>query len=197
MAFASIDLPVPHLPGLDSIDFGGTSETDLYSTSSSLPMVNHPVHGGSSVDPWRTSTFSAKSNGGYPPAPSYLASPPLPSPDVPRDSNPEATRKDTYQWFLNLDTISITFAPEKEGIFLFKHTNYIIQSKVILNCLRLACKTRHYGKQTRDLIPVPCFQTHRIAKRRLSDGTVISGGCSTFWQSGSPTGFFPSSHRRG
>ncbi|KAF9365928.1 Sorting nexin mvp1 [Mortierella sp. NVP85] len=123
------DLPVPHLPGLESIDFGSANETDLYSASSSLPMVNHPVHVGSSIDPWRNSTVSTKSNGGYPPAPSFLASPPLPAPEIPRNTNPEATRKETYQWFLNLDTISISFAPEKEGIFLFKHTNYIVESK--------------------------------------------------------------------
>ncbi|KAG0217548.1 Sorting nexin mvp1 [Mortierella sp. GBA43] len=121
------DLPVPHLPGLDSVDFESTKGADLFSTSS--PMVNHPANVGSSVDPWRTSTFSTKSNGGYPPAPSFLESPPLPAPEVPRIANPEATRKEMYQWFLNVDTISIKFAPEKEGIFLFKHTNYIVESK--------------------------------------------------------------------
>jgi hypothetical protein len=97
-------------------------------------MVNHPVNVGSSVDPWRTSTVSTKNNGGYPPAPSFLESPPLPAPEVPRIANPEATRKEMYQWFLNVDTISIKFAPEKEGIFLFKHTNYIVESKVWLTC---------------------------------------------------------------
>ncbi|KAF9375856.1 Adaptor for signal transduction [Podila verticillata] len=29
------------------------------------------------------------------------------------------------------DTIRMTFAPEKEGIFIFKHTNYVVESKVL------------------------------------------------------------------
>ncbi|KAF9988229.1 sorting nexin, partial [Modicella reniformis] len=123
------DLPIPLLPGLDLIDFGSTNETDLYSASSSLPRVNHPVNVGSSVaDPWRSSVISTKGNGGYPPAPS-LASPSHPAPELLRNPDPEATRKETYQWFLNLDTIAISFAPEKEGILFFKHTNYIVESK--------------------------------------------------------------------
>jgi len=69
-------------------------------------------------------------NGGYPPAPSSLASPPITSAQITRDADPEVTRKDMYQWFLYLDTIRISFAPEKEGIFLFKHTNYVVESKV-------------------------------------------------------------------
>ncbi|KAF9101153.1 Sorting nexin mvp1 [Mortierella sp. AM989] len=139
------DLPVPHLPGLETLDFGDTDETDIFSTSP-RPRKHHPIHVESanvSVDPWRSSTYTttstsisgygSKGNGGYPPAPSYLASPPLPSPELlPQNgtaSDPEATRKEMYQWFLNLDTIRMSFAPEKEGIFLFKHTNYIVESK--------------------------------------------------------------------
>ncbi|KAF9995707.1 Sorting nexin mvp1 [Modicella reniformis] len=38
-------------------------------------------------------------------------------------------RQEINHWFLNLDTIRISFAPKKEGIFLFKHINYIIESK--------------------------------------------------------------------
>jgi sorting nexin-8 len=73
----------------------------------------------------------ATKGNGYPPAPSYLASPPITSAELPTAADPEAARKEMYQWFLNVDTIRITFAPEKEGIFLFKHTNYIVESKVI------------------------------------------------------------------
>ncbi|KAF8925600.1 sorting nexin [Dissophora ornata] len=51
--------------------------------------------------------------------------------DSPMTGNggPENMRKEIHQWFLNLDTIRISFAPEKEGVFLFKHTNYIVESK--------------------------------------------------------------------
>ncbi|KAG0199650.1 Sorting nexin mvp1 [Mortierella sp. GBA30] len=127
------DLPIPHLPGLESIDFGVLTESTMYSTSPSLPRHAHPVHVGSTVaDPWRSSTYSTlkgNGNGGYPPAPSYLASPPIPPAELPQAADPEAARKEMYQWFLNLDTIRINFAPEKEGIFLFKHVNYIVESK--------------------------------------------------------------------
>ncbi|KAG9069558.1 sorting nexin [Linnemannia hyalina] len=40
-----------------------------------------------------------------------------------------SSQRDVHLWFLNLDVIRITFAPEKEGIFLFRHTNYIVESK--------------------------------------------------------------------
>ncbi|KAF9189283.1 Sorting nexin mvp1 [Haplosporangium sp. Z 767] len=124
------DLPVPHLPGLEAIDFGSVTDSALYGTTSSLPRHHHPVHVGSSVsDPWRSSTILTSKGNGYPPAPSYLASPPISSSELPQHADPEATRKEMYQWFLNLDTIKITFAPEKEGIFLFKHVNYIVESK--------------------------------------------------------------------
>ncbi|KAF9911933.1 Sorting nexin mvp1 [Lobosporangium transversale] len=129
------DLPIPHLPGLELIDFGHNNDTDIYATSSSLPRHHRPIHVGTNVaDPWRNMSFvsiSPKGNGGYPPAPSYLASPPLHSlePEPQTTLDPEVTRKEMYQWFLNVDTIRISFAPEKEGIFLFRHTNYIVESK--------------------------------------------------------------------
>ncbi|CAO3573868.1 unnamed protein product [Mortierella alpina] len=121
------DLPIPHLPGLESIDFGSTTETSaMYSTSSTVPR-HHPINVRSSMsDPWRSSTYKGN---GYPPPPSYLASPPIPTMDSATAQDPEAMRVDMHHWFLNLDSIRITFAPEKEGIFLFKHTNYIVESK--------------------------------------------------------------------
>ncbi|KAG9323171.1 hypothetical protein KVV02_001802 [Mortierella alpina] len=121
------DLPIPHLPGLESIDFGSTADTSaMFSTSSTIPK-HHPANVGSSIsDPWRSSTYKGN---GYPPPPSYLASPPIPSTDSATANDPEVGRVDMHHWFLNLDTIRITFAPEKEGIFLFKHTNYIVESK--------------------------------------------------------------------
>ncbi|KAF8944069.1 Sorting nexin mvp1 [Haplosporangium gracile] len=124
------DLPIPHLPGLENIDFGGAADTSgMYATSSSLPK-GHPVNVGSSIsDPWRTSTYKGN---GYPPPPSYLASPPAPSADISGPSSDEASgssQRDVHLWFLNLDVIRISFAPEKEGIFLFRHTNYIVESK--------------------------------------------------------------------
>ena len=85
-------------------------------------------------DPWRSSTYKGN---GYPPPPSYLASPPIPTTDSATAQDPEAVRVDMHHWFLNLDTIRITFAPEKEGIFLFKHTNYIVESKVRGNGRRI------------------------------------------------------------
>ncbi|KAF9412599.1 sorting nexin [Podila epigama] len=121
------DLPIPHLPGLDALDFGSAGDSGVGYSTPTIPR--HPVHMGSTVsDPWRSSTISIKGNG-YPPAPSYLASPPITSSELPTAADPEAVRKEMYQWFLNVDTIRITFAPEKEGIFLFKHTNYIVESK--------------------------------------------------------------------
>ncbi|KAG0319775.1 Sorting nexin mvp1 [Dissophora globulifera] len=58
------------------------------------------------------------------------ASPPNPSADsTTGSSDPEAVRKEIHQWFINLDTIRLSFAPEREGMFLFKHTNYIVESK--------------------------------------------------------------------
>ncbi|KAF9332127.1 Sorting nexin mvp1 [Podila minutissima] len=120
------DLPIPFLPGLESIDFGSAGNVTGYSNPT---LPRHPVHMGSTVsDPWRSSVIATKGNG-YPPAPSYLASPPITSSELPTAADPEAARKEMYQWFLNVDTIRITFAPEKEGIFLFKHTNYIVESK--------------------------------------------------------------------
>ncbi|KAF9924536.1 Sorting nexin mvp1 [Linnemannia zychae] len=126
------DLPIPHLPGLESIDFGNTTDTSGMYATSSLPR-GHPVNVGSSIsDPWRMSTYKGN---GYPPPPSHLASPPIPSTDTMpgSESNSDVASgsglKDVHQWFLNLDVIRITFAPEKEGIFLFKHTNYIVESK--------------------------------------------------------------------
>ncbi|KAG0204636.1 sorting nexin [Mortierella sp. GBA30] len=121
------DLPIPHLPGLENIDFGSTADTSASDSTSTVPK-HHPVNVGSTMsDPWRNSTYKGN---GYPPPPSYLASPPLASADsTTAHDDPEATRQEIHQWFLNLDTIRITFAPEKEGIFLFKHTNYIVESK--------------------------------------------------------------------
>ncbi|KAF9951868.1 Sorting nexin mvp1 [Mortierella alpina] len=120
------DLPIPHLPGLESIDFGTTADTSAMYSTSTIPK-HHPVNVGSSIsDPWRSSTYKGN---GYPPPPSYLASPPIPSTDSATAHDPGAVRVDMHHWFLNLDTIRITFAPEKEGIFLFKHTNYIVESK--------------------------------------------------------------------
>ncbi|KAG0263311.1 Sorting nexin mvp1 [Linnemannia exigua] len=127
------DLPIPHLPGLQNIDFGSSTDSSgMYATSSSLPK-GHPVNVGSSIsDPWRTSTYKGN---GYPPPPSYLASPPNPSADLLSGSGSNTDEasgsnlRDVHLWFLNLDVIRITFAPEKEGIFLFKHTNYIVESK--------------------------------------------------------------------
>ncbi|KAF9927978.1 Sorting nexin mvp1 [Linnemannia zychae] len=124
------DLPIPHLPGLESIDFGSSSDSTLYPTSPA-PRHHNPIHSDTVVsDPWRNSTISTSKGNGYPPAPSYLASPPITATEIlPQSADPEATRKEMYQWFLNLDVIRISFAPEKEGVFLFKHVNYIVESK--------------------------------------------------------------------
>lgn len=130
-----LDLPIPHLPGLESIDFGSSSDSTLYPTTPVMPRHHHPIHSDTTVsDPWRNSTISTPKGNGYPPAPSYLASPPIRATEIlPQSADPEATRKEMYQWFLNLDVIRISFAPEKEGVFLFKHVNYIVESKVLLS----------------------------------------------------------------
>ncbi|KAF9974996.1 sorting nexin [Actinomortierella ambigua] len=117
------DLPIPFLPGLDAIDFGAT-EVGGYGVSA-LGRANTVVS-----DPWRSSTYKPGAGGGYPPPPSFLASPPIHSPtEAPRSLDPETVRKETYLWFTGVDQINLSFAPEKEGIFLFKHTNYIVESK--------------------------------------------------------------------
>lgn len=118
-----IDLPSPHLPGLERIDFSSSQAT--YHTLS-IPK-RHPINVGSISDPWRNSTF----NKGNPPEHAHLASP-IDSLDATfgRDGTDEPHELDAHLWFLNLDTIRMTFAPEKEGIFIFKHTNYVVESKV-------------------------------------------------------------------
>ncbi|KAG0095260.1 Sorting nexin mvp1 [Podila epicladia] len=119
------DLPAPHLPGLESIDFSGSQTT--YGTDSSI-LKHHPINVGSSIsDPWRYSTFN-KGNG-IPHA--HLASPPIESsaPSELGDASGEPPEMDARLWFLNLDTIRMRFAPENEGIFIFKHTNYVVESK--------------------------------------------------------------------
>lgn len=35
---------------------------------------------------------------------------------------------ESYQWFLDLDLVKVTTAPEKEG-FIFKHVNYVVESQ--------------------------------------------------------------------
>ncbi|KAG0223891.1 sorting nexin [Actinomortierella wolfii] len=122
------DLPIPFLPGLDAIDFGAT-ETPGYGVSA-LGRSQGGINVGTVTDPWRSSTYKPGASGGYPPPPSFLASPPIPSPtETPNALDPETIRKETYLWFIGVDEIRLSFAPEKEGIFLFKHTNYIVESK--------------------------------------------------------------------
>ncbi|KAG0330184.1 Sorting nexin mvp1 [Podila humilis] len=77
-------------------------------------------------DPWRYSTIKqGKAYGNeYSSQISHGASS---SQDV--DRSEDSAVLDTKAWFWNLDTIRIGFAPEKEGLFLFKHTNYVIESK--------------------------------------------------------------------
>ncbi|KAF9323143.1 sorting nexin [Podila minutissima] len=45
------------------------------------------------------------------------------------EATDEPPELDVHLWFLNLGTIHMGFAPEKEGIFIFKHTNYVVESK--------------------------------------------------------------------
>ncbi|KAF9577655.1 sorting nexin, partial [Lunasporangiospora selenospora] len=121
------DLPIPHLPGLETIDFGDPDGGAHSMFCASTSKKGHPINVPSSIsDPWRNSTYKGN---GYPPPPSYLASPPITSGESSAGDHTEAPRLEVQQWFLNFDTIRISFAPEKEGIFLFKHTNYIVESK--------------------------------------------------------------------
>ncbi|KAF9206264.1 sorting nexin [Podila verticillata] len=117
------DLPSPYLPGLERVDFSSSQAT--YDTTS-IPK-RHPFNVGSNIsDPWRNSTL----NKGNPPGHAHLASP-IDSLDATSggDATEEPRELDAHLWFLNLDTIRMTFAPEKEGIFIFKHTNYVVESK--------------------------------------------------------------------
>ncbi|KAF9578816.1 sorting nexin [Lunasporangiospora selenospora] len=148
------DLPFPHLPGLDLLDFGSLNETNS-------PRISHPVH--TMTDPWRNSVLSTsvpihnKINGnGYPSIPPSSSST-IGTVETLHSGrggslngrargagtgagaeaseaaivivDPESMRREMYQWLMNVDVIRITFAPEKEGIFLFKHVNYIVESK--------------------------------------------------------------------
>ncbi|KAK3821589.1 MAG: hypothetical protein J3Q66DRAFT_333700 [Benniella sp.] len=120
------DLPVPSLPGLESIDFGSSRENSGVFSNSTVPK-HHPVNVGSSMsDPWRNSTYRGN---GYPPPPSFIASPHIPTSESTVTIDSKLLRQEIQHWFLNLDTIRMAFAPKREGMFLFKHVNYIVESK--------------------------------------------------------------------
>lgn len=125
----SVDLPIPNLPGLENIDFGSSRESSGVYSTSAIPK-HHPVNVGSSMsDPWRTSTYR---DNGYPPRPSIIASPHVLPSESTAAGDSRTSRQEIQLWFLNLDTIRISFAPKREGMFLFKHVNYIVESKVTL-----------------------------------------------------------------
>ncbi|KAG0230323.1 hypothetical protein B0O80DRAFT_441321 [Mortierella sp. GBAus27b] len=120
------DLPVPSLPGLENIDFGSSRENSGVYSTSTIPK-RHPINVGSSMsDPWRNSTYKGN---GYPPPTAFIASPQLPTSESNASIDPKAILQEIPHWFLNLDTIRISFAPKREGMFLFKHVNYIVESK--------------------------------------------------------------------
>ena len=68
-------------------------------------------------DPWATPTTAEPSS--LIPSTSTAVTPPV---------TESLNREEDFQWSLDMDVITIKFAPEREG-FLFKHVNYIVESQ--------------------------------------------------------------------
>ncbi|CAI2169784.1 19346_t:CDS:10 [Funneliformis geosporum] len=113
------DLPEPILNNLENINFNrNLSFSGISSRPPALPSLQ-------ADDPW-----AAPSSNGYTDIqytvetsshfrPSVTQTPP---------TIRSMSRDDEFQWFIDVDVISIKFAPEREG-FLFKHVNYIVESQ--------------------------------------------------------------------
>ncbi|CAG8594286.1 6103_t:CDS:10 [Acaulospora morrowiae] len=114
------DLPEPILTNLESINFNRNLS---FSTISRPP----PITALQADDPWATpSTNGEHTSSSFTAEPISEFSPPtrVIAPPVTRT----LLREEDFQWFLDMDVITVKFAPEREG-FLFKHVNYIVESQ--------------------------------------------------------------------
>ncbi|RIA94928.1 hypothetical protein C1645_758680 [Glomus cerebriforme] len=116
------DLPEPILNNLESINFNrNLSFSAISSRPPALPSLQ-------ADDPW-----AIPSSNGYTGYTEYTAEPSSHfTPSTSTVVTPPVTgilnRVEDFQWFLDMDVITIKFAPEREG-FLFKHVNYIVESQ--------------------------------------------------------------------
>src|SRR3954452_13665081 len=116
-----IDLPVPILNNLENIKLNrGLSFSAISSRPPALPSLQ-------AEDPW------ALNNNGYTeytaePSSSFVPTSNFVSTSVTQPVTESLNCVEDFQWFLDMDVITIKFAPEREG-FLFKHVNYIVESQ--------------------------------------------------------------------
>ncbi|CAG8461226.1 8995_t:CDS:10 [Diversispora eburnea] len=123
LAQKNMDLPEPIFTNLESVNFNRNLS---FSTLPRPSMNSIPAD-----DPWAISP--SPSANGYTTVPfstevpvSIYQSPVTPQPV----SNTSLTipKEDEFHWFMDMDVITVKFAPEREG-FLFKHVNYIVESQ--------------------------------------------------------------------
>ncbi|KAG9297964.1 hypothetical protein G9A89_018792 [Geosiphon pyriformis] len=125
------DLPEPILPNLENINFRSASFGNL-----AVPSISPPTSAPLEADPWAMpSTSTSISTNPIPSVPTLrISDETTPYPES-SSAATEITFKGSYahkgefQWCLDMDSISVKFAPEREG-FLFKHVNYIVESQV-------------------------------------------------------------------
>ncbi|GBB85441.1 hypothetical protein RclHR1_11990001 [Rhizophagus clarus] len=105
------DLPEPILNNLESLNFNrNLSFSAISSPSSVIPSLQ-------ADDPWATPTTTEPSSQFIPSTSAAVTS-----------SVTENLNQDDFRWSIDMDVITIKFAPEREG-FLFKHVNYIVTSQ--------------------------------------------------------------------
>ncbi|CAG8563346.1 17336_t:CDS:10 [Funneliformis caledonium] len=112
------DLPEPILNNLESVNFNrNLSFSAISSRPPALPSLQ-------ADDPWAIPSGNGYADIQYTvETPSQFRSSVM-QPPITRNSISD----DEFQWFMDVDVISIKFAPEREG-FLFKHVNYIVESQ--------------------------------------------------------------------
>ncbi|CAG8784875.1 30912_t:CDS:2, partial [Racocetra persica] len=123
LAQKNMDLPEPILTNLESLNFN----RDLNSFSASRP----PPMPLQADDPWAMPTANM-SNPTYPQQTNFPINNSINAPEIITTLPSE----DEFQWFFDMDHITVNIAPERDG-FLFKHVKYIIESR------------RHQAKVTR------------------------------------------------
>ncbi|CAG8484212.1 3753_t:CDS:10 [Funneliformis mosseae] len=112
------DLPEPILNNLESVNFNrNLSFSAISSRPPALPSLQ-------ADDPWAIPSGNGYADIQYTVETPSQFRPSVVQPPITRNSISD----DEFQWFMDVDVISIKFAPEREG-FLFKHINYIVESQ--------------------------------------------------------------------
>lgn len=116
------DLPVPILNNLEDIKLNrGLSFSAISSRPPALPSLQ-------AEDPWAFNSgyteYTEPSSSNFVPGTINTITPASVTQPVTESLN----SAEGFQWFLDMDVITIKFAPEREG-FLFKHVNYIVESQ--------------------------------------------------------------------